>query len=616
MGWIGQLPSIIGTVFKSVTQPMQFIWSLAFNAVLGNPTKPNTPLGFLFQTLSGQLNPVHYVVVDKLYAVLAPSSIALLTLFAGLRILKLWRNEQMTPTMVLMDVVPKWGLIAVLLAPPTNIAFNLFGFIVEAVSKIGWGITGSLLGVITGTHVGASLAGLFMTDFITGLAAFLLPVDPMVPLIVLFGLALAALLVYLIALMVMRSVILIFCLTLMPLALPIALYDTQNGFYKWWLGSATGALAAQIIGGVGFAVTMALALDSPGTGPIKAVTMLIMMSVGLSFTTKAVRAAEGGTMSGAGIGIGGLVEIGALGPRAVRNVLGSQIQSGVSGSFTKLGRGRLSSGGTGSSSGGGGGGGGGGFDAGPRGMAGFLFPRHNVSGDAVGVIAGTVGGAVKGLVHKQDGESRGQSLWYGANAGRRMALGTATAADASRAIGPTKVGRLTDEALGQHWSGVEAALTRQAGVTMSTAQVSHDELMAQADAVAMGRDDGAVQEHFTTLGYEAGSPVAQPERDEAAAALRQKAQAKIADAQAATDNQRAVARAEFDSIKQGAATRQAFAVQSRAHPARVGMAAKLTIDEDAHLQAQLRAHAQKYGVQPGDVSQPSKPTRDKPGGRP
>lgn len=616
MSWIGDLGKIIGTVFNSVTKPMEWIFGLIFNGVLGSPTNPKTPLGFLFQTMTGQLNPVGVGSVSKFYQVLAPSSLAVLTLIAGLRILKLWKNEQMTPTMVLMDVVPKWGFLAVVLAPGTNIGYNLFGFVVDAFGKLGGAITGSLLTVTTAGHVGQTFASIVATDLTTAVVAFVVPADPLTPLLVLFGIALAAFLVYLVALMFMRSIILLFCLTLMPIALPIALYDPQNGFYKWWLGSATGALAAQIIGGVGFAVTFGLAMDSPGVGPIKAVTTVLLMIVGLTFTTKAVRAAESGTMGGAGIGIGGLVEVGALGPRAVRNVLGSQLQSGVSGSFTKLGQGRLASGGTGSSGGGGGGGGGGGngFDAGPRGMLGMFFPRHNVQADAVGVAAGTVAGAVKGFTHKQDGESRGQSLWFGANAGRRMAMGTATAADAARAIGSTRTGRLTEEKLNEHWQGVDSALSRQAGVVMNTAQTSHDELMAQADAVAMGRNDDAVQEHLAHIGYEPGTPVGQSERDEAAAAIRQRARASIADAQAATDNRRAAALAEFEAIKQGVAARQAFAVQSRRHPARVGAAARLTQTEDAHLQAQLRAHATKYGVQAGDGSQPSNSSTNKPGG--
>lgn len=596
MSWIGDLGSIIGTVFHFVTSPLESLWTLVFNALLGNPSNPNTPLGFLFQTLTGELNPVQYGVVDKFYQVLAPSSLAILTLIAGLRVMKLWQNEQMTPAMVLMDVVPKWGFMAVLLAPGTNIGYNLFGFVVAAFSQMGAALTGSLLAVTTAGHAGATLGSLVGTDLLTAVAAFVLPGDPMTPLLVIFGLTLAALLIYLIGLMFMRSVILIFCLTLMPLALPIALYDSQNAFYKWWLGSATGAIAAQVIGGAGFAITLGLALDSPGVGPLKAVTTVVMMAVGLTFTTRAVRAAESGTMSGAGIGIGGLVEIGALGPRAVRNVLGSQISSGVSGSFTKLGQARLG-GESGSGGGGGGGGtGGGGFDAGPRGMLGVLFPRHNVQADAVGVAAGTVAGAVKGLA-RPGPEGRGRSLVYGAGGGYRMAMGTANSADAQRAFGTTRAGRSTTSQFDSHWRAVEAQMAQRHVSVLEAARADHDRWMTSADDISAGRDDAFVHDHLARSGRSSAS-IVQDDRDQAAAELRQRAQVHIATQQRLVAEERSQARAEFDAIRQNAASLAHANAMNLRHPKRVGLASRLTQTQDAHLEAQLVAHRAKYGTRP------------------
>ncbi|HUY24118.1 MAG TPA: hypothetical protein VMV09_02285 [Candidatus Saccharimonadales bacterium] len=131
MSWIGHLGSIIGTMFLYISSPLQAVWSLVFNNFLGNPTHSNTPLGFLFQTPTGQL-----------------------------------------------------------------------------------------LTVTTAGHAGASTASLVSTELIGSVVAFVVPGDPMASLLVIFGLAMAAFLVYLNALMVMRTVILIFCLTVMPLALP------------------------------------------------------------------------------------------------------------------------------------------------------------------------------------------------------------------------------------------------------------------------------------------------------------------------------------------------------------------------------------------------------------
>lgn len=612
MSWIGKLPGLIGSIAKWVSNPLHQLWSVIFNNLLGNPKNPNTPLGFLFETLTGQLDPTKMVQVHALYAVLAPSSVVLLTFIAGLRVMKLWSNENLTPTMILMDVVPKWGFLVVLLAPPLNIAYNLFGFIADAFSKVGFAIMGNLLAVTAHVMVGG-IAKLFMQDVVGVMITTMAGAPAMVPVIVLFALLLAWFLLYLAYLMAWRAITLIFCLVLMPLALPIALYDPQNGFYKWWLGSATGAMAAQIIGCVGFAITLTLALGAPGAGPLQVAITFLMMVVGLALTDKLVKAAESGTVGGAGMGAAGLIDMVALAPRAFRNVFGNVGAGHLSGGLTKLGRGRLAEGDGGGAAGGGGGGSGGGlqgaggFGAGPRGMLGLFFPQHNVFADAVGVATLTAGGAAKGLLHPRGGllkptEPRGQSLWFGAQAGARMALGTATATDASRAIAPTRAGRLTEAKLTAHWKSVDAALTDQAGARLAGAQATHDHLMDRADAMSAGQSDDEVRGYLTQGGLnphiKAGAPLGQPERDEAAAAIRQKAQASIADAQMATDNQRAAALTEFDSIKQGVVARQAFAVQSRSHPARVGAAAKLTQTQDAHLEAQLRAHAQKFGEPP------------------
>lgn len=610
MSWLGLLPHLIGTVAHDVSNPLGAIWSIVFNGLLGNPTNPKTPLGFLFLTLTGQINPAQVSQVHSLYSVLAPCSLGLVTLVAGLRAMKLWTNENLTPTMVLMDVVPKWGLMMVLLAPPTDIAYNLFGFVAEAFSKIGYALMFNLLTVTAHVMVGG-LAKLFMQDVVTAAVTTMAGAPGMVPLIVLFGLLLAFFLGYLTWLMIMRSLILIFCLVLMPLALPIALYDPQNGFYKWWLGSATGAMVAQIIGCVGFAVTLTLALGAPGAGPLQVVITLGLMTAGLALTDKLVKAAESGTVGGAGLGAAGLVDIAALGPRAVRNVFGNVGAGHLSGGLTKLGRGRLAEGdGGGGSAGPGGVGGGGGWGMGPRGALGLFFPTHNAFADAVGVATLAAGGAAKGLLHPPGGilhpsEPRGQSIVFGTQAGYRMAMGTAGAADASRAIAPTRAGRLAEQRLAEHWQGVDAALTSQAGVAMGAAQVSHDRLMGQADAMSAGQADEEVRSYLTQAGHPATSGIGQPERDEAAAATRLHAQTTLAAGPMAAARQRNAAKAEFDSIKQGVADHQRFAVQNRAHPARVGAAAKLTQTEDAHLQAQLWAHAQKYGVpEPPPTSKP------------
>lgn len=460
--WLGHLGTIIGGLFHLVTNPLAVVWSWFFNTFIGNPTNPHSPLGWLFLTLTGQLNPMSMSVVPHIYAVMAPLALGVLSLATAARYLKLMKDDQVAPSMALYDVMPRYLILALLLAPGTNIGYHLFGYIVSASTQLGGAITVSLLSVFTLGHFAGTLASAFESDILTGVISFVSGgAIPFVSLVVIFGVGMLALVLYLVVLMAMRSVILIFGLAFMPLALPIAAYDTNNAFFRWWLGTVLGAMVAQIIGGAGFAITLSIAISTPGQGPLKIISALLLMDAGLMFTTKAVKAAEGGAVGGAGMGIGGLVEVLALSPRAARNLVGNAPLS--SGSFTRrpVGQspGQPAGPGSGGSwgQGGTGGGGGGGWGAGPRGIArGFLFPRHNVSADVIGVGLASVVGAEKGLLHPPEGQSRSHSLVLGAQQGYRLGMGRRLASDshAQFAVG-TIAGRHQEAELNQRLNAIQ-----------------------------------------------------------------------------------------------------------------------------------------------------------------
>lgn len=455
--WLGHLGTIIGGLFHLVTNPLAVVWSWFFNTFIGNPTNPHSPLGFLFLTLTGQIDPTSLSVVPHLYAVMAPLALGVLSIATAARYFKLMKDDQVAPSMALFDVMPRYLILALLLAPGTNIGYHIFGYIAAASTQLGGAITVSLLSVFTLGHFAGTMASAFESDILSGVISFVAGgAVPFVSLVVLFGVSMLCLVLYLAILMVARSVILIFGLAFMPLALPIAAYDSNNPFFRWWLGTVMGALVAQIIGGAGFAITLALAISTPGQGPLKIISALLLMDAGLMFTTKAVKAAEGGAVGGAGMGIGGLVEVLALTPRAARNLVGNAPLS--SGSFTRRPVGGVeAAGGAGWGQGGGGGAGGGGWGAGPRGMAkGFLFPRHNVSADMVGTVMATAAGAEKGVLHPAEGQSRSHSLVLGAKQGARMALGRGMASDshAQFAVG-TIAGRHQEAELNERLNAIQ-----------------------------------------------------------------------------------------------------------------------------------------------------------------
>ncbi len=458
--WLGTLGKIVGGLGHLVANPLAAVWSWFFNTFIGNPTNPNSPLGFLFQTLTGQIDPTRVSAVPHMYAIMAPMALGAVSIATAARYFKLMKDDQVAPSMALYDVMPRYLILALLLAPGTNIAYHLYGYLVDSITQIGGAVTVGLLSTFTLGHMAGTLASAFETDVLTAVASFVTGAAiPMVSLVVVFGVGMLCLVLYLVVLMVARSVILIFGLVFMPIALPIAAYDTHNAFFRWWLGTVLGAMVAQIIGGAGFAITLSVAISTPGSGPLKIISALLLMDAGLMFTTKAVKAAEGGAVGGAGMGIGGLVEVLALSPRAARNLVGNAPLS--SGSFTRRPVGAAGSGPDGGSwgqGGGNGGNGGGGWGAGPRGLAkGFLFPRHNVSADVVGTVMASVVGAEKGLVHPAEGEKRSHSLVLGARQGARMALGRGLASDSAAQFGAgTIAGRHQEAEFNQRLNSIQA----------------------------------------------------------------------------------------------------------------------------------------------------------------
>lgn len=589
--WLGDLGKIIGGLFHLATDPLTTVWSWFFNTFMGNPTHANTPLGFLFQTLTGQLDPTSLGIVPHMYAIMAPLALGVLSIATAARYFMLMKTDQVAPSMAIYDVMPRYLILALLLAPGTNIGYHLFGYASDAFSQLGGAITGGLLTTFTLGHVTSTLASAFETDILVAIASFLSGAAiPMVSLVVVFGISMLCLILYLVILMTMRTVMLIFGLTFMPIALPIAAYDPHNAFFRWWLGTVLGALVAQIIGGAGFAITLSLAISTPGKGPLKILTAILLMDAGLLFTTKAVKAAESGTVSGAGMGLGGLVETMALAPRAARNLLGTRINSENSGSFTALGR-RTST----AHGGGGGGAGNGGWSAGRRGMAGFLFPRHNVSADMAGVGLSTVAGAAKGAL-RPGAEGRPRSLILGAQRGYHAGMGSMSHSEFATEYGEhTTAGRQLNSHIDSRLQNLDATLGQQHEGSLAESQAHHQQQVAYADEVAAGRHDDEVGSWLGTQQREYAQ-ISDSHRAEYANTVRAGADSSLTGHQQRLVVERASAHQEFERIRSDALAQGHANAQARLHPTAQGKSGRLTNDQEAHLEARMRAVEQKYGV--------------------
>ncbi len=596
--WLDSVGKIIsGLVYQLfnphgfVHDPVGVLWAFFLHTFLGSVHNPNSPLGFIFQTITGTLNPVDYKVIPKLYAVMVPVALAAITVATAARYFTLMKDSKMAPGMALFDVLPRWLICTLLLAPGTNFAFAFYGFVVGAFSQMFGAITVALLSVNAAGGLVTTAISALLADVATGVAAFLMPgMQPVASVLLILAISLLALILWLGGLLLMRTVSLIFGLIFLPLALAVGVYDTRNGFFQWWLGSVMGALVAGLFGGVGFAVSLDVAVNAPGgVSPFHALIAIFLMDAGLFVSIKAVQAAEGGALHGAGMGIAGLVEIAALSPRALRNVVGDRIGQRPGAAWPSR-RGRQAAAGDGGTGGppgggggaGGGGGGGGGFGAGRRGFVGLLTPRHNVFADGVGVAMTAGVGAAKGALRPGEG-GRPRSVVRGLQQGYRTGLGRGTVEDSEALFAKrTGAGRRQTAGIDARLAGTESAMKQRHATILAQAQTS-------AAAARAGSRDPEVGAWASSQGL-AGPPADH--------------RARFADAQLAVAEGRVEAeRSEFTAaaghIRHGVAGQNLRNDQGHVHPGLPGRLGRLSPAQEAALKQRLTELDHRYGAGDG-----------------
>src|SRR6202049_5007199 len=148
-------------------------------------------------------------------------------------------------------------------------------------SAIVWAINASVA-------VAGSVVGLILnTSFLSGLrpgegwfthvyAVLAISSNDMVA-VVLGGVPLLILVLYAAFLMIVRTVMLGFCVVTAPLCLATAVFDSNNRFFHWWLDLLGSVLLTPLVLGVAIALSLALAshvITAFAVGPLLAVVIL------------------------------------------------------------------------------------------------------------------------------------------------------------------------------------------------------------------------------------------------------------------------------------------------------------------------------------------------------
>ena len=225
----------------------------------------------------------------QIYASLYQGMVAPALMIAGVaaagRIVRALADHRTAATETILSVLPRFLLaVAIIGVPGTSVSLGY--------TAIVWAVNASI--AIAGAIVGLILNTSFLSDLRPGegwfshvFSVLALASHDMVA-VVAGGVPLLILVLYAAFLMVVRTVMLGFCVVMAPLCLATAVFDSNNRFFHWWLDVMGSVLLTPLLLGVAISLSLTLAshvVSALVVGPVLAMTV---MCGGLWFSSKLV----------------------------------------------------------------------------------------------------------------------------------------------------------------------------------------------------------------------------------------------------------------------------------------------------------------------------------------
>jgi hypothetical protein len=224
-------------------------------------------------------------VYASLYRGMAAPALMIAAVAAAGRVVRALADHRTAGLDTVLSVLPRF-LIAVALigVPGTSIGLGY--------SAIVWAINASIL--IAGAVVGLILK----TSFLSGLqpgegwlthvySLLALTSNDMVA-VVLGGIPLLILVLYAAFLMIVRTVMLGFCVVTAPLCLATAVFDSNNRFFHWWLDVLGSVLLTPLVLGIAIALSLTLAAHIVSAAVVGPLLAMVVMCGGLWFSSKMI----------------------------------------------------------------------------------------------------------------------------------------------------------------------------------------------------------------------------------------------------------------------------------------------------------------------------------------
>lgn len=224
-------------------------------------------------------------VYELLYQAMVAPALMIAGVAAAGRIIRALADHRTAALETILSVLPRFLLaVAILGVPGTSVSLGY--------SAIVWAVNGSM--AIAGAIVGLILNTSFLSDLRPGEGWFshvysvlALASHDMVA-VVAGGVPLLILVLYAAFLMIVRTVMLGFCVVMAPLCLATAVFNSNNRFFHWWLDVMGSVLLTPLLLGVAISLSLTLAshvVSAAVVGPLLAMTVLCG---GLWFSSKLV----------------------------------------------------------------------------------------------------------------------------------------------------------------------------------------------------------------------------------------------------------------------------------------------------------------------------------------
>jgi hypothetical protein len=213
-------------------------------------------------------------IYESLYRGMIPPALMIAGVGAAARIIRAVADHRTGSVETILSVLPRFLLaVAVIGVPGTPISVGY--------TAIVWSIDASI--AVSGAIVGLILHASLLSGFQPGQGWFshvygvLAGMSHYMVAVVIGGVPLLILVLYSAFLMIVRTVILGFCVVTAPLCLATVVFDANNRFFHWWLDLLGSVLLTPLVLGIAMALSLTLAshvVSAFAVGPLLAVVIL------------------------------------------------------------------------------------------------------------------------------------------------------------------------------------------------------------------------------------------------------------------------------------------------------------------------------------------------------